>query len=89
MMKPESLLAANYPVINFNPFTFFRSHEGMVDSKYNLIATTNHKPSKKDDGHYTAVNKSPTSKSWYKYDDDMVKMVKFVKRNTNSVLLDF
>jgi ubiquitin C-terminal hydrolase len=52
--------AVDYPVINLNPFTFFGSHEGMVDSKYNLIATVNHKPSKKSDGHYTAVNKSPT-----------------------------
>jgi hypothetical protein len=60
-----------------------------VDSKYNLIATVNHKPSKKNDGHYTAVNKSPTSKSWYKYDDDIVKLVKFVKQNTNSMLMDF
>jgi ubiquitin C-terminal hydrolase len=32
-------LAVNYPVINFNPCTFFGLHEGAVDSKYNLIAT--------------------------------------------------
>ncbi len=40
-------LAVNYPVIDFNPCTFFDSHEGTVDSKYNLISTVNHKPSKK------------------------------------------
>ncbi len=57
--------------------------------KYNLIATVNHKPSKKNDGDYMAVNKSPTLKSWYKYDNDIVKLVKFVKQNTNSVLMDF
>jgi hypothetical protein len=68
-------LAVNYLVINFNPCKFFGSHEGAVDSKYNLIATVNHKPSQKNDGHYTAVNKSPTSKSWYKYDNNMVKLV--------------
>ncbi len=77
-------LAVDYPEINFNPCTFFASHEGAVDSKYNLIATVNHKPSRKNDGHYTAMNKSPTSKSWYKYDDNIIKMVKFVKQNTNS-----
>jgi ubiquitin C-terminal hydrolase len=55
----------NYPVINLNLCTFFGSHEGTVDSKYNLIATINHKQSKKNDGHYTAVNKSPTLRSWY------------------------
>ncbi len=82
-------LAADYPVINFNLCTFFNSHEGMVDLKQNLIATVNHKPSKKNDGHYTAVNKSPTSQNWYKYDDDIIDLVKFVKRNTNSVLMDF
>ncbi len=82
-------LAVNYPVIGFNPCTFFRSHEGAVDSKYNLIATVNHKPSKQNDGHYMVVNKSPTSKSWYKYDDNIVKLVKFVKQNTDSVLIDF
>jgi hypothetical protein len=60
-----------------------------VDLKYNLITTVNHKPSKKNDGHYTAVNKSPTSKSWYKYDNNILKLVKFVKQNTNSVLMDF
>jgi hypothetical protein len=60
-----------------------------VDSKYNLIAAVNHKLSKKNDGHYTAVNKSPTSKSWYKYDNDIVKLVKFVKQTTNSMLMDF
>ena len=60
-----------------------------MDLKYNLIATVNHKPSKKNDGHYTAVNKSPTSKNWYKYGNNIVKLVKFVKQNTNSVLMDF
>jgi hypothetical protein len=82
-------LAVDYPVCNLNPCTIFRSHEGTVDSKYNLTATANHKPSKKNDGHYTAVNKSPTSRSWYKYDDNIVILVKFVKGNTNSVLMDF
>ncbi len=51
-------LAVDYPVCNLNPCTIFGSHEGTVDSKYNLIATVNHKPSKKNDGHYMAVNKS-------------------------------
>jgi hypothetical protein len=60
-----------------------------VDSKYNLIATVNHKPSKKNDGHYTAVNKSPTLRSWYKCDNDIVNLVKFVKGNTNSVFMNF
>jgi hypothetical protein len=82
-------LAVDYPVINLNPCIYFGSHEGTVDSKYNLIATVNHKPSKKNDGHYTAVNKSPPSRSWYKCDHNILNLVKFVKRNTNSVLLDF
>jgi hypothetical protein len=60
-----------------------------VDSKYNIIATVNYKPSKKNEGHYTAVNKSPTLKSWYKYDNKIVNLVKYVKENTNSVLMDF
>jgi ubiquitin C-terminal hydrolase len=58
--------AVNYPVIDLNLCAFFGSHEGIVDSKYNIIATVNHKPSKKNDGHYTAMNKSPISRSWYK-----------------------
>ncbi len=61
----------------------------MGDSKYNLIATVNHKQSKKNDGHYTVVNKSPASGSWPKYDNDIVNLVKFVKGNTNSMLIDF
>jgi hypothetical protein len=61
----------------------------MVDSKYNLIATVNHKPSKKNDGHYMAVNNSPTLGSWYKYDDNVINLVKFVKGNTNSILMNF
>ncbi len=60
-----------------------------MDSKYNLIATVNHKPSKKNEGHYTAVNKSPTLRCWYKYDDDIVNLVRFMKGNTNSMLMDF
>ncbi len=36
-----------------------------------------------------AVNKSPTLGSWYKYDDNIFNLVKFVKGNTNSVLMDF
>ncbi len=60
-----------------------------MDSKYNLIATVNHMPSKKNDGHYTAVNNSPTLQNWYKYDNAIVDLVKFVKRSTNSVLMDF
>jgi hypothetical protein len=39
--------------------------------------------------HYMAVNKSPTSRSWYKYDDNIVNLVKFMKRNTNSLLVDY
>jgi hypothetical protein len=82
-------LAVDYPVCDLNPFTIFGSHEGMVDSKYNLIAIVNHKQSKKNDSHYTVVNKSPTSRSWYKYDYDIINLVKFVKGNTNSMLMDF
>ncbi len=64
-------------------------NEGTEDSKYNLIATVNHKPSKKNDGHYTAVSKSPSLRSWYKYDNNIVNLVKFVKGNTYSVLMEF
>jgi hypothetical protein len=59
-----------------------------VDFKYNLIATINHRKSKNNDGHYTAVSKSPTSGSWHKYNDDNVNLVKFVKGNNNFVLMD-
>ncbi len=79
----------DYPVWDLNLCTIFGSHEGTVDSKYNLIATVNHKPSKKNDGHYTMVSKSPTLQNWYKYDNNNVNLVKFVKGNTNSVLMDF
>jgi hypothetical protein len=82
-------LAVNYPVWGLNPCTIFGSHEGTVDWKYNLIVTINHKPSKKNDGRYTAVNKSPTSGSWYNYDNDIINLVKFVKENTYSMLMDF
>jgi hypothetical protein len=82
-------LAVNYPVWDLNLCTIFGSHEGTVDSKYNLIATVNHKPSKKNDGHYAMVSKSPTLQNWYKYDNGNINLVKFVKGNTNSVLLDF
>ena len=81
--------SVDYPVWDLNPCTIFGSHEGTVDTNYNLIATINHKPSKKNGGHYTMVSKSPTSGSWYKYDNDNVNLVKFVKGNTNSVLMDF
>jgi hypothetical protein len=81
--------AVNYPVWDLNPCTIFGSHEGTVDSKYNLIATVNHKRSKKNDGHYTAVNNSPTLRSWYKYDDNIVNLIKFVKGNIYSMLMDF
>jgi hypothetical protein len=46
-------------------------------------------PSKKNDRHYTAVNKSPTSRSWYKYGNNILNLVKFVKKNTNFLLMDF
>jgi hypothetical protein len=60
-----------------------------VDLKYNLIATINHRASKKNDGHFMAVGKSPTSGSWCKYNNDNMNLVKFVKGNKNSVLMDF
>ncbi len=82
-------LAVNYPVNNLNQCTFFRSHEETVNSKYNLIATLNHKPNEKNDSHYTAVNTSPTLRSWYKYDNNIINLAKFMKRNTNSVLMNF
>ncbi len=71
------ILAVNYPIINLNPCPFYRLHEGTVDSKYNLIATVNHKPSKKNDGHYMAMNKSLTLRSWYRYDNDIVNLINF------------
>ncbi len=40
------ILAVNYPDIDLNLCTFFGSHEGTGDLKYNFIATVNHKPSK-------------------------------------------
>ncbi len=82
-------MAVDYPVCDLNPCTIFGSHEGTVDSKYNLIATVNHKPSKKNDGDYMAVNKSPSLGSWYKYDNNIINLVKFVKGNTKAVLIDF
>ncbi len=82
-------LAVDYPVWDLNPCTVFGSHEGTVDLKCNLIATVNHKPRKMNDGHYMAVSKSRTSGSWYKYDNDNVNLVKFVKGNTKSVLMNF
>ncbi len=44
--------AVDYPVIKLNLCTIFRSHEGTMELKYNLIVTVNHKPTKKNDGHY-------------------------------------
>ncbi len=35
------------------------------------------------------MSKSPTLGSWYKYDNNSVNLVKFVKGNTNSVIMDF
>ncbi len=32
---------------------------------------------------------SPTSRGWYKYDDNIFNLVKFMKGNTNSVLMGF
>jgi hypothetical protein len=87
--ETRTTMEVDYPVIDFNPCTLFDSYEGMVDLKYNLIATVNHMPSKKNDGRYMAVNKSSTLQNWYKYDDDIIDLVKFVKRNTTSVLMDF
>jgi hypothetical protein len=37
--------------------------------------------SNKKDGYYMAVSQSPTLGSWYKYDNDIVDLVKFVKGN--------
>jgi hypothetical protein len=82
-------LAVNYPVSDLNLCTIFGSHEGTVGLKYNLIATVDHRASKKNDGYYMAVSKSPMSGSWYKYDNNNVNLVKFVKGNNNSMLMDF
>jgi hypothetical protein len=60
-----------------------------VDSKYNLIATVNHRASNKNDGHSMMVSKSPMLGSWYKYDNNNVNLIKFVKGNNNFVLMDF
>jgi ubiquitin C-terminal hydrolase len=81
--------AVDYLVWDLNLCTIFGSHEGAVDSKYNLIATVNHRASKKNDGHYTAVSKSPMLGSWYKYDNDNFNLVKFMKRINNFMLMDF
>ncbi len=35
------------------------------------------------------MNKSSTLRSWYKYEDDIINLVKFMKGNTNSVLMNF
>jgi hypothetical protein len=60
-----------------------------VDLKYNLIATVNQKARKMIDDHYTEVSKIPTSESWYKYVDDIVNLVKFVKGNKKILVNGF
>jgi hypothetical protein len=82
-------LAVDYPVINLNLCTLFWITWRNGGLKTHLIAIVNHKPSKKNDVRYTAMNKSPTLRGWYKYDNNIINLVKFLKRNTNSMLMDF
>ncbi len=50
---------------------------------YNLIAAVNHQPKSDDKGHYTAVTKHQTMKSWFEYNDDDVHRINFIGRNNN------
>ncbi len=48
--------SVDYPVENFKPNESFGSHEGTDDVIYNLVATINHQPTSKNQGHYTAIS---------------------------------
>jgi hypothetical protein len=49
-------LLVDYPVENFKPNESFGSHEGTDDVIYNLVATINHQPTSKNQGHYTTIS---------------------------------
>ncbi len=45
-----------YPVENFKPNESFGSHAGTDDVIYDLVATINHQPTFKNQGHFTTIS---------------------------------
>jgi hypothetical protein len=66
-------------VENFKPNESFRSHEGTDDVIYNLVATINHQPTTKNQGHFTMVSRQHDLGIWYEYDNERVKVANFTK----------
>ncbi len=64
---------------NFKPDESFGSHEGTDDVIYNLVATINHQPTSKNQGHYTMISRQHDLGIWYEYDDERVKVANFTK----------
>jgi hypothetical protein len=48
--------SVDYAVENFKPNESFGSHEGTDDVMYDLVATINHQPTSKNQGHYTTIS---------------------------------
>jgi hypothetical protein len=48
--------SVDYPVENFKPNESFGSYEGTDDVIDDLVATINHQPTSKNQGHYTTIS---------------------------------
>ncbi len=46
---------------------------------YDLIATINHQPTSKHQGHHTKISRQHDLGIWYEYDDERVKVANFTK----------
>ncbi len=64
---------------NFKTNESFGSCKGTDDVIYNLVATINHQPTSKNQGHYTTISQQHDSGIWYEYDDEGVKVANFTK----------
>jgi hypothetical protein len=74
--------SVDYLVENFKPNESFGSHEGTDDMIYDLVATINHQPTSKNQGHYTMISQQHDSVIWYKYDDERVNVANLTKNHS-------
>ena len=79
-MGGKTLSSVDFPVENFNPNEFLGVGGGAEDTTYDLVASVNHHMKQTSICHWTAICKQDISGIWYKYNDNEVKPVTFIKK---------
>ncbi len=75
------LSSVNFPVENIQPSDYLGVNDKNDDTTNDRIASVNHQIQPNGGGHYYVIYRQNILGQWYKYDDELVTVADFTKRN--------